>query len=85
MSINGWLYLIQRGYHRKQREEIYKIGRTNDFNRRINEYPPYSQIISVSPVVMIKNVKENLSGNLKMNLRLIMILVMNILKEMNEI
>jgi predicted metal-dependent peptidase len=49
MSINGWLYLIQRGDHRKQPKEIYKIGRTNDFNRRINEYPPYTQIISVSP------------------------------------
>jgi hypothetical protein len=46
-SINGWLYLIQRGDHRKEHEEIYKIGRTNDFNRRINEYPAYSQIISV--------------------------------------
>jgi hypothetical protein len=48
--VNGWLYLIQRGDHRKQHEEIYKIGRTNDFNRRINEYPPYSQIIAVSPI-----------------------------------
>ena len=50
MSVDGWLYLIQRGDHRKQHEPIYKIGRTNDFNRRINEYPVYSQIISVSPV-----------------------------------
>jgi hypothetical protein len=49
-SVDGWLYLIQRGDHRKQHEEIYKIGRTNDFNRRINEYPQYTQIISVSPV-----------------------------------
>jgi hypothetical protein len=49
-SVDGWLYLIQRGDHRKQHEDIYKIGRTNDFNRRINEYPAYSQIISVSPV-----------------------------------
>jgi hypothetical protein len=48
MSVNGWLYLIQRGDHRKQHEEIYKIGRINDFNRRINKYPPYSQIITVS-------------------------------------
>jgi hypothetical protein len=45
MSIPGWLYLIQRGDHRKEHEEIYKIGRTNDFNRRINEYPQYTQII----------------------------------------
>jgi hypothetical protein len=49
-SVNGWLYLIQRGYHRKQHEEIYKIGRANDFNRRINEYPAYSQIIAVSSI-----------------------------------
>jgi hypothetical protein len=49
-SVDGWLSLIQRGDHRKGHEEIYKIGRTNDFNRRINEYPAYSQIISVSPV-----------------------------------
>jgi hypothetical protein len=50
MSIPGWLYLIQRGDHRKEHEEIDKIGRTNDFNRRINEYPPYTQIIAVSPI-----------------------------------
>jgi hypothetical protein len=50
MSIKGWLYLIQRGYHRKQHEDIFKIDRTNDFNRRINEYPSYSQIIAVSPI-----------------------------------
>jgi hypothetical protein len=49
-SVNGWLYLIQRCDHRKEHEEIYKIGRTNDFNRRINEYPAYTQIIYVSPV-----------------------------------
>jgi hypothetical protein len=50
MSVNRWLYLIHGGEHKKQHEEIYKIGCTNDFNRRINEYQPYSQIISVSPV-----------------------------------
>jgi hypothetical protein len=49
-SVNSWLYLIQRGDHRKQPEDIYKIGRTNDLNRIINEYPPYTLIISVSPV-----------------------------------
>jgi hypothetical protein len=50
MSVDGWLYLIQRGDHRKHHEPIYKIGRTNDFNRRINEYPAYFQIIFVCPV-----------------------------------
>jgi hypothetical protein len=48
--INGWLYLLQRGDHRKHHEDIYKIGRTNNFTRRINEYPINSQIISVCPV-----------------------------------
>jgi hypothetical protein len=50
MSVNGWLYLIQRGDHRKEHEEIYKIGGINDFNSRINEYPPYTQIICATPV-----------------------------------
>jgi uncharacterized protein YcfJ len=50
MSVNGWLYLIQRGDHRKQHEAIYKIGQTNDFNSRINECPSYSQIIAVNPI-----------------------------------
>ena len=50
MSINSLIYLIQRGDHRKQHDEIYKIGGTNDFKGRINKYPPYSQSISVSPV-----------------------------------
>jgi hypothetical protein len=48
--IDGWLYLLQRGYHPKHLEDIYKIGRTNNFNRRINEYPISTQIISVWPV-----------------------------------
>jgi hypothetical protein len=39
--------MIQRGYHRKHHKAIYKIGRTNDFHRRINEYPAYSLIICV--------------------------------------
>jgi hypothetical protein len=50
MSVNGWLYLIQRGDHRKQHEEIYIISGTNDFKSRINVNPPYSQIIAVSPI-----------------------------------
>jgi hypothetical protein len=48
--VNGWLCLIQRGDHRKQHEEIYKICRTNDFNLRFNEFSPYSQIIAVSRI-----------------------------------
>jgi hypothetical protein len=50
MSVDDWLYLIQRGDHRKHHEPIYKIGRINDFNRRINEYPAYHQVISVCSV-----------------------------------
>jgi hypothetical protein len=50
MSFDGWLYMIQKGDHRKHNEEIYKIGRTNNFNIRINEYPAYSQIICATPV-----------------------------------
>ncbi|GMO19868.1 MAG: hypothetical protein Ta2E_10950 [Mycoplasmoidaceae bacterium] len=48
--IDGWLYLIERSDHRKHHEDIYKIGRTKYFNRRINEYPIYRQIISVGRV-----------------------------------
>jgi hypothetical protein len=48
--IDGFLYLLQRGDHRKHHQDIYKIGRTNDFNRRINEYSMGTQIISVCPI-----------------------------------
>jgi hypothetical protein len=85
MSVNVWLYLIQRGDHRKQQEEIYKIGRTNDFNRRIKEYPEYSQIICATPVDNDKKCERELIRHFKMNLSLEMILVMNILKAMNVI
>jgi hypothetical protein len=64
-SVDGWLYLIQRGDHRKQHEQIYKIGRTNDFNRRINEYPPYFQIISVIPVDYDKKCERELIRQFK--------------------
>jgi hypothetical protein len=65
MSVTGWLYLIQIGYHRKQHEEIYKIGRTNYFNPRINEYPPYSQIIAVSLVDDHKKCERELIREVK--------------------
>jgi hypothetical protein len=41
------LYLIQEGHYRKHNEDINKIGRTDDFKSRINEYQDGTQIISV--------------------------------------
>jgi hypothetical protein len=63
--IDGWLYLLQRGDHRKHHEDIYKIGRTNDFNRRINEYPINTQIISVCPVDNDKKCERELIREFK--------------------
>jgi hypothetical protein len=65
MSVDGWLYLIQRGDHREQHEPIYKIGGTNDFNRRIKEYTAYSQVISVSPVDNDKKCERELIKEFK--------------------
>jgi hypothetical protein len=73
MSVNCWLYLIQRGDHRKQHKKIYKIGGINDFNHRINECPPYSQITAVNPIEDDRKCEENLYENLKMILNLEMI------------
>jgi hypothetical protein len=56
----GWLYMIQKRDHRKQHDEIYIMGVAKDFNRRINEYPGYSQIISVCPVDNDKKCKRDL-------------------------
>ena len=64
-SVNGWLYLIQRGDHRKEHKDIYKICRTNDFNRRINEYPMFSQIIAVGPVDNDKTCERELIREFK--------------------
>jgi hypothetical protein len=64
-SGNGWLYLIQRGDHRKQHEDIYKIGRTNDLNRRINEYQLYFQIIAMSPIDDDRKCERELIRELK--------------------
>jgi hypothetical protein len=44
MTVNVWSYLIQSGDHRQQYGWIYKRVCTNYYNRRNNEYPPYSQI-----------------------------------------
>jgi hypothetical protein len=65
MSFYGWLYLLQRSDYRKHHEPIYKIGRTNDFNRRINEYPAYSQIIAVYPVDNDKKCERELIKEFK--------------------
>jgi hypothetical protein len=65
MSVYGWLYLIQLDDHRKNHELIYKIGRTNDVNRRINEIPAYSQIISACPVDNDKKCERELIKNFK--------------------
>jgi hypothetical protein len=63
--IDAWLYLLQRGDHRKHHEDIYNIGRTNDFNRRINEYPINTQIISVCPVDNDKKCERELIREFK--------------------
>jgi hypothetical protein len=65
MSIDDWLHLIQRGDHRKLHELICKIGLTNDFTRRINEYPNYPQIISVCPVDNDKQCERELIKEFK--------------------
>jgi hypothetical protein len=65
MSTDGWLYMILRRDHRKHHEPIYKISLTNDFNRRINEYPAYSQIICVTPVDNDKKCERELIREFK--------------------
>jgi hypothetical protein len=57
--------MIQKGDHRNHHESIYKISRTNDFNRRINEYPPYSQIIAVSRIDNDKKCERELIREFK--------------------
>jgi hypothetical protein len=85
MSINCWLYLIQRGDHRKQNEEIYKKGLTNDLNRRVNEYPPYSQIKAVSPIDNDKKCERELIKEFKNEFEFRNDIGHDISKEMNEI
>jgi hypothetical protein len=65
MSIDGWLYLIKWGDHRKHHKPIYKIGNINDFNRKINEYPTYWQIICVTPEVNNKKYERELIKEFK--------------------
>jgi hypothetical protein len=48
--INVFLYLVQLIDQRKHHEDIYKIWPTNDFKKRINEYPFDTHIISVYPI-----------------------------------
>jgi hypothetical protein len=48
--IDSFLYLLQRGDHKKHNQDIYKIRRMNNFNRHINEYLLDTQIISVCPI-----------------------------------
>jgi hypothetical protein len=57
--------MIQRGDHRKYPETIYKIDRTNVFNKRINRYLPYSQMISVRPVDNDKKCERELIKEFK--------------------
>jgi hypothetical protein len=63
--ISSFLYLLQRGDQRKHHEDIYKIGRTNDFNRRINESPLHTQIISVCPINNEKKCEHELIREFK--------------------
>ncbi|GMO12430.1 MAG: hypothetical protein Ta2E_00340 [Mycoplasmoidaceae bacterium] len=63
--IDGWFYLIQRSDPRKHHENIYKIGRTNDRNRSIIEYPIDTQIISVVPVDNFKLCERELIKEIK--------------------
>jgi hypothetical protein len=42
--------MIQRDNQTLQHEPIYKIDLSKDYNHRINEYSPYSQIIAMIPI-----------------------------------
>jgi hypothetical protein len=63
--IGGWLYLLQKSDCRKKHKDIYEIERTNDFNRRINEYTYDTQIISVIPVNNDKKCERELIKEFK--------------------
>ncbi|GMO12797.1 MAG: hypothetical protein Ta2E_01480 [Mycoplasmoidaceae bacterium] len=63
--IDDWWYLIQRSDHRKHHEDVNKIGRTNDFDRRINEYPIDRQISSDAPVDNDKRCERELIKEFK--------------------
>jgi hypothetical protein len=63
--IERFLYLLQRGNHRKDYQEISKIERKNDFNRRINEYHLGTQIISVCSIDNEKKIQLELIPEFK--------------------
>ncbi|GMO13152.1 MAG: hypothetical protein Ta2E_02030 [Mycoplasmoidaceae bacterium] len=63
--IDGCFYILQRYDHRKHHQDIYKIGRTIDYNRRLNEYPCCAQIISVVPVYNEKHCERELIKEFK--------------------
>jgi hypothetical protein len=63
--IDDFIYLLQRGDHRKHRQEIYKIGHRNDFNKRINEYLIDTQVISICLVDNEKKCERELIRELK--------------------
>jgi hypothetical protein len=65
LSIDDWLHIIQRGDHRKHHEPIYKIRWVNDFNRRINEYQAYSQIICATSVFNDRKCERELRKEFK--------------------
>jgi hypothetical protein len=63
--IDGFLYFLRRGDHRKHHHEIYKIGHGNDFNKRISEYLIDTQVISICPIDNEKKCKRELIRELK--------------------
>jgi hypothetical protein len=63
--IDGFLYLLQGGDHRKHHYEIYKIGHSNDFDKRINKYIIDTQAISICPIDNEKKCEHELIRELK--------------------
>ncbi len=62
---SSFIYLLQEREFIKLREPVYKIGITNSFYNRMNQYPKGSKVISVIPVkkdiesICLKTMRES--------------------------
>jgi hypothetical protein len=61
----GYIYIIQTRESIRLQEDIYKIGRTGDISKRIDQYPKGSIVVISSQVLDIIKAEDELKANFK--------------------
>jgi hypothetical protein len=67
---SGYVYLLREREFLKSGEEIYKVGKTINYQRRFNSYPKHSHIICLMSTDFMSLIENKMLKKLRKNTKL---------------